>query len=396
MGRGERLEAVEAQTLKELRVGMIGSSVMGGVHCMGYKLMPMCFWPAPAIPRLVAISDMTGELAQEGSQRYGFEKWVFPWQKLLKMSDIELVDVVTPNDLHKDMSIEAAEAGKHVYCEKPLALSGKDAKEMFDAVKKAGVKHCVNFNYRMTPAVMLAKQLIDEGRIGKVHHFRANYLQDHVMNPRSPYFPYSWRFSKRRSGSGALGDIGSHAIDLARFLVGEFEKVAALTETFIKERPRPEATNSSQTEAPVDVDDGVCFLARFKGGALGTLEASRFAYGRKNFIMFEINGSKGSIYFNHERMNELKFYSSEDPEHIQGYKTILTGPPHPYGKAWFGIPGPSIGWEGLVTNMVYEIADGIVNDKEIFPNFYDGWKNCEITDAVLKSAEEEAWVTVPT
>ena len=379
--------------MKELRVGMIGSGMMGKAHSIGFRAMPMCFWPAPAIPRLVAISDATEKLAQEASERLGFESWVFPWRKLVKMKDVEIVDVVTPNDTHKDMCIEAAEAGKHIYCEKPLAMNGKDAREMFEAAEKAGVKHCVDFNYRMTPAVMLAKRLIQEGRVGKVYHFRAKYLQDFAVDPS---FPLVWRFRRAISGSGALGDIGSHIIDLARFLVGEFEKVAVMTETFIEERPLPESGSLTPAKGLVDVDDAVCILARLEGGTLGVLEASRFAYGRKNFQMFEINGSKGSIYFNYERMNELMFYSAEDPEHVQGYKTILTGPPHPYGKAWWPIPGLNVGFDATVTNMIYEIANGIVNNKQIIPNFYDGWKCCQIMDAILKSAEEGAWITLRT
>jgi len=384
--------------MREINVGMIGAGFAAKAHSVAYRMLPTIFWPPPAIPRLKVIADIDARLAELGAKSYGFQTWTVEGKSVAQMKDIELVNVATPNNAHREACIEAAEHGKHVFCEKPMAMNAIEAKEMYESAEKADVKHCVDFNYRKTPAVSLAKQLVDENGIGRVYHFRAAYLQDWPINPD---YPLTWRFRKDVSGSGVLGDLGSHIIDLARFLVGDIKEVASITETFVKERPLPkreyalfETKETVKEKGKVDVDDAACILARFENGALGTIESSRLAYGRKNYQTFELYGSKGSLIFNYERLNELKFYSAEDPEHTQGFRTILTGPAHPYGAAWGPIPGISEGYMMTIANTIYEFLNGIVNEKKNYPTFYDGWKSQQVIDASLKSAATGRWVSV--
>jgi len=298
---------------RKVNVGMIGYSFMGKAHSFGYKNMPM-FFDCEAAPVMKAICGRKEEGVRAAADRYGWESYETDWRKLVARDDIDLVDVCTPGDLHVEMSIAAAEAGKIVFCEKPLAKSLANAKKMLEAVEKAGVKHMVGFNYRAVPAIALAKRLIDEGRIGELYHFRGVYLQDWIVDPE---FPFVWRLDKEIAGSGPLGDLAAHTVDIARFLVGDIDEVVAMEKTFVKERPLPAeaikgdglAVQAGGGRAEVTVEDATMFLAKFNNGALGTFEATRFASGRKNFNGFEINGSKGSLVFNFEEMNKLQYQS---------------------------------------------------------------------------------------
>ena len=288
----------------------------------------------------------------------GWEGYETDWRKLVAREDIDLVDITTPNRTHRDIAVAAAQAGKHVFCEKPLVMNLAEAKEMLAAVEEAGVKHMVNFNYRRCPAVGLAKEMIEAGELGEIYHWRAAYLQDWIVDPE---FPLVWRLRKQVAGSGSLGDLAAHSIDLARYLVGEIEEVVAMAQTFIKERPLPTAMAGISAEAgeergEVTVEDAAAFMAWFENGVFGTFEATRFALGRRNCNRFEINGSKGSLVFNMERMNELLYYSQEDTKGRQGFRRIqATDPSHPYMEAWW-LPGHIIGYEHTSLLMLSAIC----------------------------------------
>ena len=384
--------AGEVKEIKEIGVGLLGYAFMGKAHANAYIKMPIFFYPPPAKPRLVAIFGRTEKAVAEAARRYGFEKHYTDWRALIKDGMVELVDNGLPNNMHAPPSIEAAENGKHIICEKPLATTVEEAEEMYRAAERARVKHMTAFNYRFVPAIGLAKKLIDEGYIGKILQFRAVYLQEWIMDPN---FPLVWRLRKDIAGAGALGDLGSHIIDLARFLIGEVSSVCSVTETFIKERPLPE---DPAKKGHVDVDDAFISLVRFKNGAIGSLEASRFCAGRKNYQRIEIHGTEGTICFNLERLNELEVYSRRDPADRMGFKNILvTETVHPYIEHWWP-HGHIIGWEHTFIHEIHHFIDCIVNDKPVGPigaTFYDGLKCQEIIDAILKSAKEGKWVNVP-
>jgi predicted dehydrogenase len=383
--------------MKKLNVGMIGGGFMGKAHSMAYAAMPMFFWPAPAIPHRKTVVDITEQLAKDAAARYGFDAYSTNWRTIIDDPEIDIVDIVTPNDSHAEIAIAAAEAGKHIICEKPLARNAEEAKRMYDAVKKAGIKHMVAFSYRRTPAVALAKKYIEEGRIGKILNFRGTYLQDWSADPNSPL---SWRFRKEIAGSGALGDIATHVIDMARYLVGEITDVMGVTQTWIKDRPVQSGSadklgtvkaDGNVKKEPVDVDDEVSTLLRFEGGAVGSIEATRNAWGRHNYITFEIHGESGSILFNYERRDELQVCFSNDPDDGRGFRTVYTGPAHPYGDALWPIPALGIGYGETKIIEAHDFIISIVNDTEVSPNFYDGYRIAAISDAILTSASAGKW-----
>jgi len=285
-----------------------------------------------------------------------------------------------------------------VFCEKPLALTLADAREMLQAAEEAGVKHMVCFNYRFAPAVQLAKKLVQEGRLGRIYHFRAWFLQDWIVDPD---FPLVWRLDKTIAGSGAHGDLGAHLIDLAHFLVGDITEVVGMSETFIKERPLPSSMtglsakgDASAPKGEVTVDDATLFLARFANGALGSFEATRFAPGHRCTNAFEINGSKGSVKFDFERMNELEVYFTDDAEDVQGFRRVMaTDPAHAYMDGWWPA-GHSIGYGQTFTHVIVELLNAIAEDRQPVPNFHDGVKCQAVLEAVEKSIEERRWVRI--
>jgi len=380
MGQAKSVEG----ELPTIGVGLIGYAFMGKAHVNGYKKMPYIFWPPAAIPKLIAIAGRNEAAVSEAARRYGFEGYYTDWRQMMSDPRIQIVDNSGPNNLHAEPSIAAAEAGKHVLCEKPLGRTAAEAKAMLAAVNKAGVKHLCAFNYRFVPAVRLARQLIEQGALGRIYHFRARYLQEWIADPS---FAMVWRLKKAVAGSGALGDLGSHIIDLARFLVGEPTAVNALTKTFVKERPTPEGGRDV-----VDVDDAFISLFEFENGAIGTLEASRFCLGRKNHNTFEINGSKGSISFNLERLNELQVHLPGQAlkETAAGFTDVLvTEASHPYWNVWWP-HGHIIGWEHTFVHEINHFVDAIVNKKPVEPyaaTFEDGYRNAVICDAIVASAE---------
>jgi predicted dehydrogenase len=386
--------------MKTLNVGMIGAGFMGKAHSLSFAAMPMFFWPAPAIPVRKMVADVTEEAAAEAAKRLGFELYTADWREVVEHPDIDVIDIVTPNNSHAEIAIAAAKAGKHIICEKPLARDAAEAKAMLDAVEAAGVKHMVAFNYRRTPAVALAKKYIEEGAIGEILNFRGTYLQDWSADPNSPL---SWRFQKAVAGSGALGDIGTHVIDYARYLVGEIDEVMAETKTWIRERPVQTSGvdklgtvkgSANAEKKPVDVDDEFISLLRFSNGAVGSIEATRNGWGRNNFLTFEIHGTLGSLYFNYENRDELQVFFANDPADRRGFRTIYTGPAHPYGDGLWPIPALGIGYGETKIIETYEFFKAIAEDSEVSPNFRDGYRIAQISDAILESAAKQQWVKV--
>jgi predicted dehydrogenase len=373
---------------------------MGKVHSHAFKDMSFFFPEAAAYPVMKAICGRNEANVSDAAKTFGWQSYETDWKTLIGRDDIHLIDVSTPGDSHAEIAIAAAEAGKHVFCEKPLANNLAEARAMADAVRNAGVESMVAYNYRRVPAVALAKKLIEEGRIGDIYHWRAVYLQDWIMDPN---FPLVWRLQKEKAGSGPHGDLNAHIIDLARYLVGDISEVSGMQETFIKERPIAEeidaalgaSTGGSNQMGQVTVDDTTLFLARFENGAVGTFEATRFAGGRRNGNRFEINGSKGSIAFNLEKMNELQYYNREDEDHIQGFRKIMVNEGvHPYMDHWWP-PGHIIGWEHTFIHEVYDLMQAIGGaDDNLHPDFDEGVKDQAVLEAVSISAENKSWIKV--
>ncbi len=381
----------EADRVPEIGVGMLGYGFMGKAHTNAYRAMPLFMYPPPARPRLVAICGRQLDALKRAAERYGYDRYYTDWRDVIRDPDVELVDIGLPNAVHHGPAIAAADAEKPVLCEKPLATTVEAAAAMTAAVAKAQVKNMVGFNYRFVPALRLAKDLIDRGAIGKILHFHAAYLQEWIMDPA---FPRVWRLDRTVAGAGALGDLGSHLIDLARFLVGEIVAVCAATTTIIPDRPLPEDPTQS---GAVTVDDAFMALIKFQPGALGVVEASRFCAGRKNYQRIEIYGTEGSILFNLERLNELAVYSRHDPETQQGFKTILvTETEHPFIQYWWP-HGHTLGWEHTFTHQAHHFINAIVNDEDVAPygaTFHDGLRCNQVLDAITTSAAKGQWIPV--
>jgi predicted dehydrogenase len=387
--------------MKNLNVGLIGAGFMGKAHSMAYMAMPMFFWPAPGIAVRHTIADVNAEVAAEAAKRFGFAHSSADWRAVVNDPEIDIIDISTPNHLHAEIAIAAAAAGKHIISEKPLARTGAEAKTMWDAVKNTNLVHMVAFNYRRTPAVALAKKYIDEGAIGEILNFRGTYLQDWSADPDSPL---SWRFQKSIAGSGTLGDIGAHVIDLARYLVGDIAAVNSMLKTWVKDRPIQQGgvdklgTGAKDATAPrgaVDVDDELLSLLEFRNGAIGSLEATRNAHGRNNFITFEIHGTKGSICFDYEKRDQLQVAFASDPSDRKGFRTVFSGPATPYGEGLWPIPALGIGYGETKIIENYDFVKAIVEGGEVSPNFKDGYAINLICDAMAESAEKRAWVSVP-
>lgn len=373
--------------MSEVNVALIGYAFMGRAHSNAYRQVRPFLSPR-LTPRLKVLCGRTRPKVEAAARDLGWEEAATDWRDVVARPDIDLVDICTPGDSHAEIAIAAARAGKAVLCEKPLANTVKDADRMLAAVRKAGVTHMICHNYRRVPAVMLAQRLIANGDLGDIRHFRGTYLQDWITDPA---FPLVWRLDKTRAGSGALGDIGAHVIDLARALVGEITEVSGDLRTFIRERPLP---GRSRKKGPVTVDDAATALVRFDNDAMGTIEATRLAPGRKNYNRFEINGSRGSLAFNLERMNELELYLEADRRAVKGFRTILvTESGHPFIKAWWP-PGHIIGYEHTFTHTIYDLLEAMADETIPEPNFEDGAQNQRVMDAIERAARSRRWVAV--
>lgn len=372
--------------MSEINVGIVGTAFMGKAHSNAYMDVDKYFdLPAKTVMR--AACDINEADLKVFAGNFGWQSMETSWQKLIARDDIDLIDIVTPNFLHMPIAVAAAKAGKHIICEKPMAMNADECKKMLDAAQEADVRHMVAFNYRRVPALALAKKLIDEGKIGKVHHFNAVYYQDWLVDPA---FPYVWRHDVKLAGSGAHGDMNAHIADLARFLVGEFEAVTGAKEVFVKQRKAPDGSMKEVT-----ADDAMFFTARFRDGALGSFMATRFATGRKNYLRAEIFGSEGALSFNLERMNELEYYSRSDEPAEQGFRNILvTESIHPYVNMWWP-PGHIIGWEHTFIHEVGDLLTAIAKKESVAADFYDGLRCQQVLDAVCESADNGKWVTIP-
>jgi predicted dehydrogenase len=375
---------------------MIGYKFVAKAHSHAFRDLPFYFDPE-TVPVLQAIAGRNEAAVSAAAEKMGFASYETDWRRLIERDDIDLIDIVSPNNTHAEMAIAAAEAGKHVFCEKPLAMTMPEAKRMLEAVQKAGVVHMIGHAYRYAPAVQFAKKLISEGRLGRIYHIRATYLQDFIVNPD---FPLVWRLRKEVTGSGALGDIAAHILDLARFLVGEFTEITSVMETFIKERPLEKASfglkaiPDETAKGIVEVDDATAFLARFENGALGVFETTRVAAGNRNGNRFEINGEKGSIRWDLENMNNLQVYFTDDEQGLQGFRTInCTEEHHPFAGAYWP-PGLIIGYEHTFINLMSDLMAGITNGYSPSPNFIDGVRNQAVLDAVERSATSRQWEKV--
>jgi predicted dehydrogenase len=376
---------------RTFRVGLVGYRFMGRAHSNAWRQAPR-FFNLKANVELHTICGRHAAGVQAARAQLGWQNAATDWREVVESPLIDIVDIGAPNDLHAEIAIAAARNGKHILCEKPLALNVKQAEAMLAAAQKAKVVHMICHNYRRIPAIALAKKMIGEGALGKLFHFHARYAQDWLVDPE---FPINWRLQRETSGSGANGDINAHIVDLGRYLVGEFEAVCGMLHTFVAERPLAEALNKGTRKmGRVTVDDAALLIGRMANGALANLEATRLAAGRKNHIAIEINGSKGSLYFDFEDMNRLKFFNGDDPKDRQGFRDILVterGGIHPYAGNWWP-PGHLIGYEHTFIHTMADFVNACAEGKPVQPTFEDGVKNQRVLAAVEESQQKGRWV----
>lgn len=381
-----------------LGVGMIGYAFMGIAHSQAWRNAPR-FFDLPLHPDMAVVAGRDRQGVEAAAAKLGWSSTETDWKAVVSRDDVDLVDICTPGDTHAEIAIAALAAGKHVLCEKPLANSVEEAEAMVRAAEASTGLAMVGFTYRRVPAIQLARTLVADGRIGTVRHVRAQYLQDWIADPQAPL---SWRLDKQKAGSGALGDIGAHIIDLAQFVTGEsVTGVSAVLETFVKERPVAESfgglhgTSSSTETGPVTVDDAAIFLGRMSGGGLATFEATRFAWGRKNAIRLEINGSAGSLAFDFEDMNVLHFFDASQPAVEAGFRRIVvTEPEHAYVSAWWPA-GHGLGYEHAFTHQAVDLVTAIAERRQPVPSFADGLAVQRVLAAVERSAADNStWTPV--
>lgn len=377
--------------MKKLNIGLIGYGFMGRAHSNAY-LKVNRFFDLEYQPVLKAVCARSADKVRAFADNWGWESVETDWRKLVERDDIDAIDIGSPNNTHRDIVLAAAKAGKMILCEKPLAMSAAEGLEMTEAVEKAGVPNMVWFNYRRVPAITLAKQFMDEGRLGRVFHYRAKYLQDWTISPDLPQGGAAlWRLDADVAGSGVTGDLLAHSIDTAIWLIGGVDRVCAMTETFIKERP---LQDDPGTVKSVTIDDACAFLARFKNGALATFESTRYARGRKNQNTFEVNGELGSLYFDLEDAHQLQYFDHRNDSQSRGWRTILvTDSDHPYMGHWW-VPGCVIGYEHTFINALADFLGGLASGTPVRPNFRDALETQYVCDAVLDSAKTETWKTV--
>jgi len=383
---------------QDLRVGLIGCGFMGRAHSNAYLRLNN-FFDVSRRAVLTAICDVNAQKAQQFVDVWGYRCAESDWRRLVEAKDIDLIDICVPNFAHKEIAVAAAQAGKMILCEKPLAMNSSEAEEMVQAVEAAGVPNMVSFNYRRVPSISLAKQIVDEGRIGRPFHYRATYLQDWTISADVPQGGDAlWRLDIRVAGSGVTGDLLAHSIDTAMWLNGPVTRVVAKTETFVKERRH---AVSGKVE-PVGIDDACMFLAEFANGSLGTFESTRYARGRKNFNTFELNGADGSIYFDLEEPEYLQFFEYKQLQsgkkvesHLTGWRKIhVTNSEHPYMNRYW-VPGTCIGYEHTFLNQLADFVAGIESGIPAQPDFRGGLRTQRVCDAVLESARSGRWVEIP-
>ena len=359
-----------AVEIPEIGIGMLGYAFMGKAHSNAFRKIAYMTWPPPLVPRLVAVAGRDAEAVAAGAHRYGYERSTTDWRELVSDPEIGLFDNGGPNNLHAEPTIAAAEAGKHVVCEKPLGRTADESYEIWRRVAATGVKHLCAFNYRFVPAVRLAREMIEAGELGEIRHFRGRYLQDWGDDPSLD----TWRFHPDEAGSGALGDLGAHVVDLAHFLVGDVASVSAVVRTFLPGR---------------QVDDAIEAAVEFAAGPVGTIEATRLALGRRNSLQWEINGSKASLGFDMERLNELQVFRA-DGDRARGFKTVLVSEAdHPFWEHWWP-PGHTIGWGETFVHELHHLLTAIAENGDVAPygaTFEDGYRAAEVCDAIVRSGE---------
>ena len=378
--------------MKKLNVGLIGCGFMGRTHSNASRKVNN-FFDLKYQPVLKAVCDLDEARAKAFAAKWGYESYETDWRKLIARKDIDLVDITLPNNMHREVAIAAAKAGKMILCEKPLARNGPEGLKMVQAIEKAGVPNMVSYNYRRIPAVTLAKQLIDEGRLGRIFHYRAKFLQDWTMSKDLPQGgPGLWRLDVKVAGSGVTGDLLAHCIDTALWLNGGIDKVNAMTETFIKQRKH---TETGKVEK-VGIDDACAFLARFKNGSLATFESTRYARGHKALYTFEINGEHASIFWDLHDLHRLQYFEHRDEGRLRGWRNIhVTDGDHPYMGKWW-VPGLQIGYEHSFVHQLADFIQGLGKRKPASPTFRDALETQYVCDAVLKSARTSRWEKVAT
>ncbi|WP_145491264.1 Gfo/Idh/MocA family protein [Yersinia rohdei] len=370
--------------MQKVRVGLIGTGYIGRCHAIAYAQVATIF-PLKGRPVLEMLAEVTPELAQHRAAEFGFSRFTANWRELVADPDIDVVDICAPNFLHKEMALAAISHGKHVYSEKPLALNAADAKEMVEAARAKGVKTLVGFNYMKNPTSQLAREIIANGEIGDVVHFYGTHNEDYLADPQTPL---DWHCTKAQAGLGALGDLAAHIVNMAHYLVGDITNVCGDMQTVIKQRPDPQ--NPSLLR-PVENEDQASALVRFANGAMGTIETSRIACGRKMGLTYVVTGTKGTISYYQERMAELQLYCHDDPQSRQGFKTLLTGPKHPDYAAFCVSAGHGIGFNDQKTVEIRDLINGIAAGDRMWPDFEEGWKVSKVLDAIAVSAQEQCW-----
>ncbi|MBU6295704.1 MAG: Gfo/Idh/MocA family oxidoreductase [Planctomycetes bacterium] len=373
--------------MKTINVGMVGYGFMGKAHSNGFARANQFFDLKHSL-KLKAICGRTREKAQAFASSWGYEDVETDWRKLIDRKDIDLIDICTPNDSHAEIAIAAAQAGKMILCEKPLSLDGDQGLKMVQAIEKAGVPNMVWYNYRRIPAVSFAKQLIDEGRLGRIFHYRAKFLQDWTINPELPQGGAAlWRLDVGAAGSGVTGDLLAHCIDTAIWLNGDFKQLTALTETFVKERKH----NLTGKVEKVGIDDACSFINTFENGSLGNFESTRYARGHKALYTFEINGENASIAWDLHDLHRLQWFDHKNQGSLRGWTSIhVTDGDHPYMNRWW-VPGLAIGYEHSFVHQVADFVQGIDTGKPASPTFRDALKTQRVCDAILSSGKDRSW-----
>jgi predicted dehydrogenase len=382
-----------APTPRLLGVGLLGYAGIARAHLNALKKLPYVFWPTPVQFRLVGVAGRSPTGVDEAARRYGFAYATTDWRRVAEDPQVDLLINCTPNDQHAEPCLAAAALGKHLLCEKPLGRNGSEARMLWDAVRRRRLRHQVSFNYRFIPAVRLAREMLQAGELGDLVHFRMRFCDDSLSDPATPH---TWRQEKRRAGSGVVGDIASHVLDLGRFLAGEIRSVCGLSRIVMSRRP---VRRGARQTKPVDVEDLYAGVVEFAGGAVGTLEVSGLCPGQKNGLAFEANGSRGSLRFNLERLNELEVCTTEVPaRRDRGFKTVLvTDPDHPYGGRWWP-PGHIIGWEHTFVHQLHHLVQAILGEGTVPPlaaDFRDGYINAALCDALLLAARTGRRIRTP-
>jgi predicted dehydrogenase len=375
---------------KPLNVGMIGYGFMGKAHSNAYAKVNH-FFDLQYRPIRKAVCARSADKAKAFADKWGYESVETDWRKLIDRKDIDLIDICAPNNTHAEIALAAAAAGKMILCEKPLAMTGPEGRKMVEAVEKAKVPNMVWYNYRRVPAVTLAKQLIDEGRLGRIFHYRAKFLQDWTINPELPQGGTAlWRLDVAAAGSGVTGDLLAHCIDTALWLNGGLDSVSAMTETFVKERKH----NLTGKIEKVGIDDACIFMGRFANGSLASFESTRYARGHKALYTFEINGENASIFWDLHDMHRLQYFEHRDQGTVRGWRSIhVSDGDHPYMGNWW-VPGLQIGYEHSFVHQVADFLKGLETGKPAMPDFRDALRTQYVCDAILQSAKEEKWATV--